>query len=298
MDVTDLSARVDRSAAAWGPTALRWTAALLWLANLNWKIPPDFGRSEDACRMLCRYVEAGAEHPVAPGSGWVFEHLVSPQLSAFGWITLLSEAALVALLVSGRFVRTAAVLGIAQSIGVGLSVANAPDEWFWAYVLMVALHLAILVTASSARRQSGSTMALVTVGYGVLVGIAHAGAGFTGSGDWLLFDQANDVPGELGRGILPGSIALGLAFVVIGLVAFGLADRVPADRLRPLGWITVAVAVGLLLTYRQGGLVIGLGSRPGSAAVLGALGLALARPLESTRRPPAPARDPADATVG
>ena len=31
-------------------------------------------------------------------------------------------------------------------------------------------------------------------------------------------------------------------------------------------------------SYRQGGLLIGLGSRPGNAAVLGALGLALARP--------------------
>ena len=278
MDVTDLTVRLDRSTASWGPTALRWTAALMWLANLNWKVPPDFGRSEGVCRALCRYVEAGAQHPVAPGSGWVFEHLVSPQLSAFGWITLLSEATLVVLLVSGRFVRIAAVLGIAQSIGIGLSVANAPDEWFWAYLLMAALHLAILVTEPTARRQAASTMALVTVGYGVLIGVAHAGAGFTGAGDWLLFDQANDVPGEWGRGTFPGSIALGLAFVAIGVLGWWALEHLDRNRLRWLGWATVTVAILLLLTYRQGGLLIGLGSRPGNAAVLGALGLALARP--------------------
>jgi hypothetical protein len=123
-------------------------------------------------------------------------------------------------------------------------------------------------------------MALVTVGYGVLIGAAHLGAGFTGSGDWLLFDQANDVPGEWGRGTFPGSIALGLAFVAIGLLGWWALEHLDRDRLRWLGWATVGVAGLLLLTYRQGGLVIGLGSRPGNAAVLGALGLALARPAD------------------
>ncbi len=284
MDTAELTERVDGASAAWGPTLLRWTAALLWLANLNWKVPPDFGRSGDRCVALCRYVEAGAQFPVAPGSAWFFEHLASPNLAAFGWVTVITESVLVVLLVSGRFVRSAAVLGVAMSAGIGLAVANAEGEWYWAYVLMIALHLAILVTARSERPQSARTMAVVTIGYGIAVAVAHAGAGFDGAGDWLLFSQSNDVPGEWGRGTFPGSIAIGLAFVVLGAAGWFVADRLADQPRRIVGWVTVAVAAALVLTYRQGGLIIGLGSRPGNAAMLAALGLALAVPAVRSDR--------------
>ena len=114
MDVRTLTGRIDRSTAAWGPSVLRATAAMLWLANVNWKVPPAFGRTGERCVALCRFVEAGAENPVVPGSAWFFEHVASPNLALFGWITLLTESVLVALLVSGRFVRIAAVEVIAK----------------------------------------------------------------------------------------------------------------------------------------------------------------------------------------
>lgn len=276
MDIAQITVRVDDAARRWGPTALRWTAALLWLANVNWKVPPDFGRSADRCVALCRFVEAGAEFPVAPGSGWFFEQIASPNLAVFGWLTLLIESTLVVLLVSGRFVRSAAVLGMAMSAGIGLAVANAEHEWYWSYLLMIALHLAILVTAPLARWQTARAMSVVTAVYGVLVSIAHAGAGIAGSGDWVLFSQDNDLPGEWGRGTFPGSIAIGLGFVVVGVAGWFLADRVDVRLRRIAGWALVGIAVALLLTYEQGGLVIGLGSRPGNACMLAALGLALA----------------------
>jgi hypothetical protein len=276
MDTTQLTHRVDTAAGRWGPGVLRWTAALLWLANVNWKVPPDFGRSAERCVALCRYVEAGAEFPVAPGSAWFFENVASPNLAVFGWITLISEAVLVVLLVSGRFVRSAAVLGIAMSAGIGLAVANAEHEWYWSYLLMIALHLAILVTASTARPQPARTMAAITAGYGVLVAIAHAGAGFTGDGDWVLFSQDNDLPGEWGRGTFPGSIALGLGFVVVGIVGWLVVERLSSTARSVVGWGLVAVSALLLVTYEPGGLIVGLGSRPGNVCVLAALGLSIA----------------------
>lgn len=278
MDTQQLTDRVDDATHRWGPTVLRWTAALLWLANVNWKVPPDFGRSGERCVALCRYVEAGAEFPVAPGSAWFFEQVASPNLALFGWVTLLSEAALVVLLVSGRFVRSAAVLGVAMSAGIGLAVANAEHEWYWSYLLMIALHLAILVTARAARPQSARAMAAITAVYGVLVAVVHAGAGFSGSGDWHLFSQDNDLPGEWGRGTFPGSTAIGLAFVVLGVVGWFAADRLEASVRRAVGWVLVLVGAALLVTYEPGGLLIGLGSRPGNACMLAALGLAMAVP--------------------
>lgn len=290
MTVDRITTRVDTASRRWGPTVLRWAAAALWLANVNWKVPPDFGRAGDRCVALCRYVEAGAEFPVAPGSAWFFDNLASPNLAVFGWMTLLIESTLVVLLVSGRFVRSAAVLGMAMSAGIGLAVANAEHEWYWSYLLMIALHLAILVTAPIARPQSARAMAAITTAYGVAVAVAHAGAGFTGSGDWLLFDQDNDLPGEWGRGTFPGSIAIGLGFVVVGLAGWLVVDRLELRTQRIAGWMLVGVGAALLLTYEQGGLVIGLGSRPGNACMLAALGVALAVPArrESTAQEPAP----------
>jgi len=284
MDTAQLAQRVDDVSGRWAPTVLRWTAALLWLANVNWKVPPDFGRSADRCIALCRYVEAGAEFPVAPGSGWFFEQVASPNLAVFGWVTLLVEAALVVLLVSGRFVRTAAVLGMVMSAGIGLAVANAEHEWYWSYVLMIALHLAILVTTRSERPQTARTMGAVTVGYGVAVALSHLGAGLDGAGDWVLFSQDNDIPGQWGRGTFPGSIAIGVAFVVLGAAVLFTADRLAEQQRRVIGWTVVGVSAVLLITYEQGGLIIGLGSRPGNAAMLAALGLALAVSVPASAR--------------
>ena len=276
MDLRQLTTRVDVVTGRFGPTILRWTAALLWLANVNWKVPPDFGRTDGRCRALCRFVEAGADHPVLPGSSWFFDHVVSPHLGQFGWVTLITEATLVVLLVSGRYIRFAAVLGIVQSVGIGLAVANADDEWYWSYLLMVALHLAILVTASTARPQSARAMAAVTAGYGIAVGIARAGAGFDGSGDWKLFSQMNDLPGEWGRGTFPGSIAIGIIFVALGLVGWWAAEHLADRHRRILGFGMVGLGALLLPTYDSDGLFFGLGSRPGNACILAALGLALA----------------------
>jgi hypothetical protein len=298
MDTRELTDRVDEMTARWGATVLRWTAGLLWLANANWKVPPDFGRGPDRCTTLCRYVEAGAEFPVAPGSAWFFDTVVSPNLAVFGWVVLLSESLLAVLLISGRFVRSAAVLGMAISLGIGLAVANADHEWYWTYVLMIALHLAILVTTPRARTQSARTMAAVTAGYGVVVAIAHAGAGFTGAGDWRLFDQDNDFPGDWGRGTFPGSIAVGLGFVVLGVAGWFAAERLADRQRRLIGWATVAVGAALLLTYRDGDLIIGLGARAGSACVLAALGLALALPSSGGRPDGSePVRRTTDATA-
>lgn len=130
------------------PLVLRITAGLLWLSNVSWKVPPNFGDSGDSCSGLCGYVESGIEHPVAPGYPWVLENLVQPNFTAFGWTVLIAEFLLAALLLSGTFTRAAALVGLIQSAAIGLSVANAPDEWYWAYLLMMVLHLAVFATAA------------------------------------------------------------------------------------------------------------------------------------------------------
>lgn len=130
------------------PPALRLTAGLLWLSNVSWKVPPDFGETGDSCRQLCGFVEHGIEDPVAPGYPWFLENVVHPNLSVFGWFVLFMELLLAALLLSGTFTRVAALLGLVQSAAIGLTVANASGEWYWSYILMAVLHLAVFATAA------------------------------------------------------------------------------------------------------------------------------------------------------
>jgi hypothetical protein len=266
----------DRWSARVGPTTLRWILGLLWLSNLNWKVPTAFGGTPPECGGLCGYAQAGVDHPVVPGSSWVFEHLIVGHLGVFGWMTLFVEGALAALLLSGRFLRVAAIVSALQSIAIGLAVANAPNEWFWAYLVMLGLSLAVLVVAPRTPRQSPRATALVAVGYGVVVALSHLGAGFTGDGntDWTLFSGRRDIPDEFGTNTFPGSIALGLLFVAVGVAAWFLAEATEQVR-RWIGWIAIATAVVLALTYRSDGLALGLGSRATSAAVLAMVGLAL-----------------------
>lgn len=130
------------------PAVLRVAAGLLWLSNLGWKTPPDFGRSADGCSGLCRFVEEGSEVAVLPPWAWVLDNLVAPNLALFGWVTLAVEFLLAVLLLSGTLTRGAALLGLAQSMVIGLSVANAEGEWYWSYLLMGALHIAVFAMAA------------------------------------------------------------------------------------------------------------------------------------------------------
>ena len=80
-----------------------------------------------------------------------------------------------------RYRRTAAVLGIVQSVAILAAVANAPGEWYWSYLWMIALHVGVLTTTPGVRMQSARAMAAITVGFGVVMAIVHSGEGFTGT---------------------------------------------------------------------------------------------------------------------
>lgn len=125
---------------------VRIAAGLLWLTNAGWKIPPDFGK--DSGRGLYRFTTEAIDHPVLGPFSWIVEHLVLPNFTVFGWIVLLTEASLGAFLLLGLGTRFWALVGVAQSVAIGLSVALAPNEWPWSYYLMVAIHAALFATAA------------------------------------------------------------------------------------------------------------------------------------------------------
>jgi thiosulfate dehydrogenase (quinone) large subunit len=51
-------------------------------------------------------------------------------------------------LVIGLATRFWALIGIAQTVVIALSVLNAPHEWYWSYLLMLLVHVALFATAA------------------------------------------------------------------------------------------------------------------------------------------------------
>jgi hypothetical protein len=255
---------------------LRILAGLMWLANVIWKWPPDFG--ENGRTGLYFWTRQAVDHPVFPPYSWLVEHLVLPNFTAFGWLTFVVETLLAVLLLTGTAVRLAALIGIGQSLAIGLSVAEAPNEWPWAYAMMIGIHLVLLLTPSAryaavdavrAARATGNA-ALVARrllgGWGVVLAVIGIIAGAGSLGDDFLAPVGQRV-GYQDLEFWVGDYNL-LAVVVL-LVVAALMIAAAVMRARPLGLVAAIIAgVAALSVYVQlGRTEIWLGGNPTTAAV-------------------------------
>jgi thiosulfate dehydrogenase [quinone] large subunit len=136
--------------AGWVLAVIRIATAVLWIGNVGWKIPPHFGQgaSPDAPRDLYQWTSYAVSDPVFGPYTWLVEHVVLPNFGVFAWTVLLVEAALGGFLLVGLATRLWAVVGAGQSLAIMLSVANAPEEWIWSYLLMIMVHGALFATAA------------------------------------------------------------------------------------------------------------------------------------------------------
>lgn len=271
--------------------AMRIVLGLLWLANIEWKRPPDFGKHLK--NGLYKYVAAGP-HSVFPPYGWVIKHVILKQYTLFGWITLILECTVAALLLLGLFTRGAALLGAAQATAVGLTVLNYPNEWPWSYYLMAAMHLLLFAvvsqqswsvdgairTGSAAKLRAATAIGAVALVVGVAGLIAARSTGFSahrgarlgwaeGELKWLWFNPLSAIL----------TIILGL--LVIAALRLGQSK---------FAWAAVAgfalMALQVLLQWRyndgrwSGGFFGGTGS---NLAFWGMCALGLSRLLPSPR---------------
>lgn len=140
-DPTRTGPATDLRMTRWLTALFRVGVAFLWIENAGWKTPPDFSS-------LRRFTSFAVSDPVFPPFSWLVEHVVLPNFTFFGWMTLLLEASLGAFLLLGLATRLWALIGIAQSLAITLSVLNAPNEWEWSYYLMILAHLGLFATAA------------------------------------------------------------------------------------------------------------------------------------------------------
>jgi thiosulfate dehydrogenase (quinone) large subunit len=132
---------IDERATKTVVAGCRILCGLLWLQNVGWKTPPDFGG-------VANFVNEGIEHPVLPPFSWVLENVIEPNVTLFGWGVLFLEATLAATLLLGLATRLFALVGAVQALTIGLTVAYAPNEWGWSYWMMVAAHLLLFACAA------------------------------------------------------------------------------------------------------------------------------------------------------
>jgi thiosulfate dehydrogenase [quinone] large subunit len=119
----------------------------MWIDNVSWKVPPDFGQGGTPSG-LYRWTLLGVEYEVLAPWAWFVDTVVVPNFTVFGWLVLATEASLGAFLLIGLFTRAFALLGVVQSLAITFSVLNAPHEWYWAYPLMILVHLMLFATAA------------------------------------------------------------------------------------------------------------------------------------------------------
>lgn len=120
--------------------AVRILFGLLWLTQSSWKSPPF-----DTLRY---FTEFGVSDPVFAPYAFVVEKVILPNFTLFGWITTITEVSLGAFLLLGLATRFWAVVGMAMTAAITLSIINAPHEWSWAYYMMFAGHAALWATAA------------------------------------------------------------------------------------------------------------------------------------------------------
>ncbi len=225
-------------------TALRVLLGLMWLYNVSWKRAPDFGK--DAGNGLYKFTTYAVDYPVLAPYAWVTDHLILPVFPVFGWVVLIAETALAVMLLTGTYVRLAALIGLAQSLAIGLSVAYAPNEWPWSYFLMIGAHL-VLVFAVAGRvlgtdgvrtgTTSARTLGQVWGGVALVVGVISLVRSF---GDPLAArgpDLGSSDPSlSLGSYNLVGSLVL---IAVGALVVVGVRASMPRA-------LQAAAALGVL----------------------------------------------------
>ncbi len=128
---------------------LRMFMGVLWIANLWWKRPPDFGR--DQPRGLLFSFQQAERYAVWTPLRHIMRDVVIPHFTLFGWEVFLIEATAGTLLLLGWHTRVGALVGTVQASSITVLMVEAPHEWFWGYAMFVLLNLALLVAPSNLR---------------------------------------------------------------------------------------------------------------------------------------------------
>lgn len=121
---------------------LRIMYGILWIQQARWKVPPDFGRSSNGG--LWYWVHEAIKYPTLGAHQAFLQQVVVPNFILFGWLTLFTELFIGTTHLLGGLTRLGALVGLAMSINVTLSVFRVPNEWPWTYAMLIGYSILFL----------------------------------------------------------------------------------------------------------------------------------------------------------
>ena len=252
---------------------VRIVVGLLWLENASWKVPPTFTGS------FRRFTESAVSHEVFGPFAFVTKNLALKHFTAVGWITLLTESLIGALLVFGLFTRFAALLGAFWSVNIALSILHVEHEWPWSYYLMIVAHLSLFALDAGrtggvdavlvSRNRPWQRAAFILGGTSVFLGAVsfwRAGSKPFGAkfGEYLLAKRPSPKGYEFALYVLNRRGAL--IFMVIGFILLAGAAIQQEKLLLVASALSALIVLSLVIGFRRtsqgtvGGFVGGNGS--------------------------------------
>lgn len=125
----------------------------LWWTQLLWKVPPRFGCQDgfvirEGNGGLCDWLGREVAYPKYRWYAAFVEQVIGPNLGVLGYLIVLGEATIAALLFFGVLTRLGGLLGFAAGLNLLIGLWNVPHEWYWTYLMLALINLALALTAA------------------------------------------------------------------------------------------------------------------------------------------------------
>jgi len=121
---------------------LRMLYGILWLQQVMWKVPPDFGMASNGG--LYFWTKEMAKYSFLPPHRFFVESVVLPNFLFFAWLTLLTELFIGFSHLAGIVSRLGALAALAMSANLMVGLARHPAEWPWSFAMLLGYALLFL----------------------------------------------------------------------------------------------------------------------------------------------------------
>jgi thiosulfate dehydrogenase [quinone] large subunit len=126
------------TAPLWPLGLARLLYGYLWWQQSAWKVPSDdFGRKSGGG--LWYWVQQEIQYPTVTAYRDFLLHVMIPNWTLFGWMTLLTETFIGVTLMLGLLTRLGSVVAIGMAANIAIGILSVPHEWGWTYTMLIML---------------------------------------------------------------------------------------------------------------------------------------------------------------